>query len=154
MGIAIASSLRARMTVRNGLLCGLGRKSGWALSPSIVVEGAAIFAVVALLQLPGKSNFGVITLSTHHPYRDVFVGSSVGLGGATVVSVTLGYGAETVLGPYLLWVKVVGGLVLVAFGIREILRAPAPERAGRGDPRGGPHCAPGPDGRSRTRLRT
>jgi len=79
-----------------------------------------------VLQLPGKSNFGVITLATRHPHRDVFLGASVGLGAATVVSVTLGYGAETVLAPYLFWVKVVGGVVLVAFGVRETLRAPTP----------------------------
>ena len=79
-----------------------------------------------MLQLPGKSNFGVITLATRHPHRDVFLGASVGLGAATVVSVTLGYGAETVLAPYLFWVKVVGGVVLVAFGVRETLRAPTP----------------------------
>ncbi|MGP8078025.1 MAG: TMEM165/GDT1 family protein [Thermoplasmata archaeon] len=94
-----------------------------------------IFAVVAVLQLPGKSNFGVITLATRHPYRDVFLGASVGLGAATVVSVTLGYGAETVLRPYLLWVKVAGGLVLVGFGLREILRAPGPvHEPGEGTP--------------------
>jgi putative Ca2+/H+ antiporter (TMEM165/GDT1 family) len=91
-----------------------------------LVEGIVVFVVVAVLQLPGKSNFGVITLATRHPHRDVFIGASVGLGAATVVSVSLGYGAETVLSPYLLWVKVVGGLVLVAFGLREILRAPGP----------------------------
>jgi putative Ca2+/H+ antiporter (TMEM165/GDT1 family) len=96
------------------------------LSANPLIEGIVIFAVVAALQLPGKSNFGVITLATRHSHRDVFVGASVGLGAATVVSVTLGYGAETVLAPYLLWVKVVGGLVLVAFGIREILRVPGP----------------------------
>jgi Ca2+/H+ antiporter, TMEM165/GDT1 family len=93
---------------------------------TILIDGIVVFAVVALLQLPGKSNFGVITLATRHPPRDVFIGASVGLGAATVVSVSLGYGAETVLGPYVLWVKVVGGLVLIAFGIREILRVPAP----------------------------
>ena len=96
------------------------------MGTSPVVVGLLIFAVVAVLQLPGKSNFGVITLSTRHPQRDVFIGASVGLGAATVVSVTIGYGAETVLAPYLVWVKVVGGLVLLAFGIREILRAPSP----------------------------
>ncbi|MGA7476430.1 MAG: TMEM165/GDT1 family protein [Thermoplasmata archaeon] len=89
-----------------------------------LIDGIVVFVVIAVLQLPGKSNFGVITLATRHPHRDVFIGASVGLGAATVVSVTLGYGAETVLGPYLLWVKVVGGLVLVAFGMREILRVP------------------------------
>ena len=89
-----------------------------------LIEGIVIFAVVAALQLPGKSNFGVITLATRHPHRDVFIGASVGLAAATGVSVTIGYGAETVLGPYLLWVKIVGGLVLVAFGLREILRVP------------------------------
>jgi Ca2+/H+ antiporter, TMEM165/GDT1 family len=96
------------------------------LDPDPLIEGLVIFAVVAALQLPGKSNFGVITLAARHPHRDVFLGASVGLAAATVVSVTLGYGAETVLGPYLLWVKVAGGLVLVVFGISEILRAPAP----------------------------
>ncbi|MGD0587360.1 MAG: TMEM165/GDT1 family protein [Thermoplasmata archaeon] len=100
-----------------------------------LIEGIVIFAVVAVLQLPGKSNFGVITLSTRHPHRDVFIGASVGLGAATVVSVTIGYGAETVLGPYLVWVKVVGGLVLVAFGLREILRVPVPvHEPGEGTP--------------------
>jgi Ca2+/H+ antiporter, TMEM165/GDT1 family len=105
------------------------------LSASPLLEGIVIFAVVAALQLPGKSNFGVITLSTRHPPRDVFIGASVGLGAATVASVTIGYGAETVLGPYLVWVKVVGGLVLVAFGLREILRVPAPvHEPGEGTP--------------------
>lgn len=82
--------------------------------------------MVAVLQLPGKSNFGVITLAARHPYWDVFLGATIGLGAATVVSVTLGYAAETVLGPYLLWVKAAGGLVLVAFGFREIMRGPTP----------------------------
>ena len=100
-----------------------------------LIVGIVIFVVVATLQLPGKSNFGVITLATRHPYRDVFVGASVGLGAATVVSVVLGYGAETVLSPYLVWVKIVGGLVLVAFGLREILRVPAPvHEPGEGTP--------------------
>ena len=105
------------------------------LESSVLVDGMAIFVVVALLQLPGKSNFGVITLSTRHPHRDVFIGASVGLAAATVVSVTIGYGAETVFGPYLTWVKVVGGLVLIAFGVREIASAPAPlHEPGEGTP--------------------
>jgi Ca2+/H+ antiporter, TMEM165/GDT1 family len=105
------------------------------MDASLLIEGIVIFSAVAVLQLPGKSNFGVISLATRHPYQDVFIGSSVGLGAATVVSATLGYGAETVLSPYLLWVKVVGGVVLVAFGIREILRAPSPvHEPGEGTP--------------------
>jgi Ca2+/H+ antiporter, TMEM165/GDT1 family len=94
------------------------------LATDPLVEAIVIFAVVAVLQLPGKSNFGIITLATRHPHREVFIGGSAGLAAATVVSVTLGYGAETVLVPYLVWVKVAGGLVLVAFGVREVLRVP------------------------------
>jgi len=106
-----------------------------AVAASPIVEGILIFAVVATLQLPGKSNFGVIALSTRHPHRDVFLGASIGLAAATVVSVTLGYAAATLLGPDLQWVKVAGGLVLVAFGAREILRAPSPVREpGEGTP--------------------
>lgn len=105
------------------------------MSANLLVEGFVVFAVVAVLQLPGKSNFGVITLATRHPHRDVFIGASVGLGAATLVSVTLGYGAETVLGPYLLWVKIAGGLILVTFGVREILRVPGPvHEPGEGTP--------------------
>ena len=105
------------------------------MSANLLVEAMVVFAVVAVLQLPGKSNFGVITLATRHPSRDVFIGASVGLAAATVVSVTLGYGAETVLGPYLLWVKIAGGLVLVAFGVREVLRVPGPvHEPGEGTP--------------------
>lgn len=105
------------------------------MSANPLIEGIVVFAVIAVLQLPGKSNFGVITLATRHPHRDVFIGASVGLVAATVVSVTLGYGAETVLGPYLFWVQVSGGLILVGFGIREILRGPPPvHEPGEGTP--------------------
>ena len=105
------------------------------MSANPLIDGIVIFAAVAVLQLPGKSNFGVITLATRHPHRDVFIGASVGLGAATIVSVTIGYGAETVLAPYLLWVKAVGGLVLVAFGVREILKVPDPvHEPGEGTP--------------------
>ncbi|MCI4323482.1 MAG: TMEM165/GDT1 family protein [Thermoplasmata archaeon] len=105
------------------------------MSTNLLAEGIVVFLVVALLQLPGKSNFGVITLATRHPHRDVFVGASIGLGAATVVSVTLGYGAETILGPYLLWVKVAGGLALAGFGVREVLKVPDPVREpGEGTP--------------------
>jgi len=105
------------------------------LSANPLIDGFVIFAAVAVLQLPGKSNFGVITLATRHPHRDVFIGASVGLGAATIVSVTIGYGAETVLAPYLLWVKAVGGLVLVAFGVGEILKVPDPvHEPGEGTP--------------------
>ncbi len=90
-----------------------------------LLEGLLIFAVVAALQLPGKSNFAVISLSTRYPHRAVFVGASVGLAAATVVSVAIGYGAETILGPYLEWVKIAGGSVLLAFGVRELLWGPA-----------------------------
>lgn len=90
------------------------------MESSVLVEGLLIFGVVAALQLPGKSNFAVITLATRHPQRDVFVGGSLGLAVATMVSVALGYGAETVLAPYLEWVKVAGGIVLLGFGVREL----------------------------------
>ncbi len=101
----------------------------------LLAEGILIFAVVAALQLPGKSNFGVIALATRHPHREVFLGASVGLAAATIVSVLLGYAAETLLAPYLLWVKLTGGGVLVAFGAREILKPPGPVREpGSGTP--------------------
>ena len=89
----------------------------------VVAEGLLIFVVIMCLQFPGKSNFGVIILSTRHSQRDVFLGASVGLVAATVVSVSLGFGAVLFLTPYLLWVKVAGGTVLAAFGLRELLRS-------------------------------
>ena len=105
------------------------------MAEDLIAEGLLIFGVIALLQLPGKSNFGVIALATRHPHRDVFLGASAGLALATVVSVSLGYAAEVFLGPYLAWVKVVGGVVLIAFGVREVLRAPAPiHEPGEGTP--------------------
>jgi putative Ca2+/H+ antiporter (TMEM165/GDT1 family) len=96
------------------------------LDANPLLQGIVIFVVVAVLQLPGKSNFGVITLASRHSHRDVFIGASIGLAAATAVSVTIGYGAETVLNPYLFWVKIGGGLILAGFGIREMWRAPTP----------------------------
>lgn len=109
--------------------------TGRTLAADPLIELFVVFAVIAALQLPGKSNFGVITLASRHPYRDVFIGASVGLTAATAVSVTLGYAAETVLAPYLTWVKLAGGVVLIGFGLREILRPPAPvHEPGEGTP--------------------
>lgn len=105
------------------------------MDANLLLAGAVIFATIAVLQLPGKSNFGVISLAMRHPHRDVFVGAAIGLAAATVVSASLGYAAQTVLAPYLLWVKIAGGLVLIAFGVREILRAPVPvHEPGEGTP--------------------
>jgi putative Ca2+/H+ antiporter (TMEM165/GDT1 family) len=67
----------------------------------------------------------VITLASRHSHRDVFVGASLGLAAATGVSVAIGYGAESVLGPYLRWVIAIGGVALIAFGVRELWRPPA-----------------------------
>jgi putative Ca2+/H+ antiporter (TMEM165/GDT1 family) len=60
------------------------------LDSNPLIEGIVIFAVVAPLQLPGKSNFGVISIATRHPHRDVFIGASIGLGAATLVAVSIG----------------------------------------------------------------
>ncbi len=103
------------------------------MSPALALEAAEIFAAVVVLQLPGKSNFGVITLATRHPRRTVFVGASLGLAAATGVSVAIGLAAATFLSAYTREILIVGGSALIAFGLLELWRAPsAPDEPGTG----------------------
>lgn len=77
-------------------------QSGTPWDSNSLLEGILIFALIAALQLPGKLNFGVVTPAVRHPHCDVFVGASIGPAATTVVSIALGYRAETVARPYLL----------------------------------------------------
>jgi putative Ca2+/H+ antiporter (TMEM165/GDT1 family) len=93
------------------------------MSEDLIVDGIVIFALIVCFQFPGKSNFGVITLSARHPPKDVWLGSAAGLLAATAVSVGIGLGAVVFLSQYLEWVKVAGGTVLILFGVIELLRS-------------------------------
>jgi Ca2+/H+ antiporter, TMEM165/GDT1 family len=92
------------------------------MSTGVVDEGLLIFAITFAFQFADRSSFGVITLATRFPPLDVWLGAAGGFFVATSISMAIGLAAISLLAPYLLWVKVAGGAILVAFGARELLR--------------------------------
>lgn len=96
----------------------------------LLASAGLVFGVIFGFELVDRTNFGVIALSARHPRRAVWEGASLAFLTSTAIAVLLGLAAISLLAPYLLWIKVLGGLILVAFGIRGLLtRAPDEEEA-------------------------
>lgn len=86
----------------------------------LLASAGLVFAVIFGFELVDRTNFGVIALSARHPRRAVWEGASLAFLASTALAVLLGLAAISFLAPYLLWVKVVGGLILLAFGLRGL----------------------------------
>jgi putative Ca2+/H+ antiporter (TMEM165/GDT1 family) len=93
----------------------------------LLAQAALVFAVIFGFELVDRTNFGVIALSARHPPGAVWQGAALAFLASTTVSVALGLAAVSYLSPYLVWVKVAGGLILLLFGLRGLLAGAAPE---------------------------
>jgi putative Ca2+/H+ antiporter (TMEM165/GDT1 family) len=95
----------------------------------ILDQALLIFGLTFALQFADRSTFGVFSLAARHDPLDVWVGSALGFLAATAVSIVIGVALLRYLGPDLVWVRVASGVVLMLFGVRELLRSPAAEAA-------------------------
>ncbi len=94
------------------------------MSPPLIDQALLIFGLTFALQFADRSTFGVFSLAARHRPFDVWFGSALGFLAATGISVGIGVALLSFLGPYLEWVRVASGVVLVLFGVRELLRRP------------------------------
>ncbi|HEV2449113.1 MAG TPA: TMEM165/GDT1 family protein [Thermoplasmata archaeon] len=86
----------------------------------LLASAGLVFVVIFGFELVDRTNFGVIALAARHPRRAVWEGASLAFLASTALAVLLGLAAISLLAPYLLWVKVAGGLILLAFGVRGL----------------------------------
>ncbi|MCI4363745.1 MAG: TMEM165/GDT1 family protein [Thermoplasmata archaeon] len=90
---------------------------------ALLLQAAGVFAVIFAFELVDRTNFGVVALSARHSPGDVWLGAALAFVVSTTIAVGIGIVAIAFLAPYLVWVKVAGGLLLVGFGLRGLARA-------------------------------
>lgn len=87
----------------------------------LLASALTVFGVIFLFEIVDRTNFGVIGLSTKHPHKVVWLGAASAFIVSTVISVGLGELIFDYLFADLVYIKVVGGIILVAFGLRGLL---------------------------------
>ncbi|MCI4346824.1 MAG: TMEM165/GDT1 family protein [Thermoplasmata archaeon] len=108
---------------------------------ALLLQAGGVFAIIFGFELVDRTNFGVVALSAKHSPSDVWMGAALAFVASTAISVGIGIVAISYLAPYLVWVKVAGGLVLLGFGVRGLLLArkgDSPETEDRSDQPLGP----------------
>ncbi len=86
----------------------------------LLTEGLTVFAVIFLFEIVDRTNFAMVSLSGKHPPLQVWTGAALAFVVSSAISVAVGAAIVHLLPSYLLWVKVAGGAILIAFGAREI----------------------------------
>ena len=106
---------------------------------SVVAAGLLVYATIFGFELVDRTHFAVIGLAGRHGRGPVWLGAAAAFVVASAIAVAIGYLFVALLPGYLPWVKIAGGTVLVAFGVRGVLRAadaeedvPAERRAALG----------------------
>lgn len=93
------------------------------MAVDLLTEGLTVFAVIFLFELVDRTNFAVVTLAGKHPARQVWTGAALAFTVSSAISVGVGAAIVTALPSDLVWVKVVGGTILILFGLREVLKS-------------------------------
>jgi Ca2+/H+ antiporter, TMEM165/GDT1 family len=89
-----------------------------------------VFAVIGGLEVFDRTSFALIAIASRSRPLPTFAGGALSFVATTVVAVTVGAGLVDLLGPaHILWVRVGGGAVLLAYAAWLYLRGPEPERA-------------------------
>jgi putative Ca2+/H+ antiporter (TMEM165/GDT1 family) len=96
---------------------------------ALLTQAVGVFAVIFAFELVDRTNFGIVALSAKHSPSDVWTGAALAFVLSTLISVGIGLIAISFLAPYLTWVKVAGGLILILFGVRGLAKRGAEEDA-------------------------
>ncbi len=76
--------------------------------------------LVLAMELGDKSQLATISLASRHPWRPVFLGAAAGLVAATAIGAAIGAVIATGFEGALVPVRLVGGVVFVGLGVREL----------------------------------
>ncbi|MDE1821962.1 MAG: TMEM165/GDT1 family protein [Euryarchaeota archaeon] len=87
----------------------------------LVVDFATVFGLIFIFEVFDRTNFAVIGLSGKHRHTIVWAGAAVAFVVSTAISVAIGEVIVSALPAYLPYVKILGGAILVAFGVRGLL---------------------------------
>lgn len=93
----------------------------------LLETGLLVFGAIFAFEIVDRTNFAVIALSAKHRHTHVWMGAASAFVVSTAISVAIGYVVVSYLLAYLPWVKIVGGAILAAFGVRALLRLEGPE---------------------------
>jgi len=102
--------------------------------------GLLVFATIFGFELVDRTNFAVIGLASRFDPRRVWLGAAGAFVAASVISVAIGFVLLAAIPAYLPFVQLVGGSVLLGFGVRGLVR---PDRTGPESPGREPASATG-----------
>src|SRR5579859_1728783 len=76
---------------------------------------AFVFAFIGGLELLDRTSFALIAFSSKHPAFQTWAGAALAFLGTTAISVAVGGTLESAFHQQLMWVRVAGGIVLLAY---------------------------------------
>ncbi len=91
------------------------------MTGGLVALGLTVFAVIFLFEIVDRTNFATISLAGKHPAKQVWTGAALAFTVSSAISVGIGAVVVAYLPAYLMWVKLLGGAILIAFGLRAVL---------------------------------
>jgi putative Ca2+/H+ antiporter (TMEM165/GDT1 family) len=95
--------------------------SGW------ITAGAIVFATIFVFEFFDKTNLANIAMAARNPPFHVWLGAAIAFLVSTAIAVTIGTLLLHFLLPQILYVKVGGGALLVAFGAWSLAKRPKEE---------------------------
>lgn len=88
------------------------------MAADLLDSALLVFATIFAFELVDRTNFAVVGLAVRHDPALVWLGAVGAFFVSSMLAVAIGYVLVAVVPAYLAYVKIVGGLVLVVFGVR------------------------------------
>lgn len=85
------------------------------MASSLLFVFGFVFAVIGGLELLDRTNFALIAFSSKHPPLPTWAGAAVAYLGTSAIAVAVGGTLEAAFHQELMWVRVGGGVVLLAY---------------------------------------
>lgn len=91
------------------------------MTNALLEGGLLVYGTILGFELIDRTNFAVIGLAARHEPRAVWYGATIAFLITSAFAVVVGYVIVTELPAYLPWLKVVGGAILIAYGVHGFL---------------------------------
>lgn len=93
-----------------------------------VIETVTVFCTILFLEIFDRTNITVISLSSRSTAKAVWAGAALAFTLSTIVAVLLGQIVLSVFLQYILYIRVIGGAGIIAFGVWTFLKSKEPEK--------------------------